>query len=177
MKYLLFIVAISLSLAGCSEKKPGETATPPSLTTPKTPPSFIKATTERPFTIPVAQDLTVACAIDWVNDKTAQEATTPITKKARVRLVGWAGNVKAGTSPQEVFVELDGPSKFYLKASSGLKRPDVASYFKKSGLESSGWEVYADLSGLAAGTYKARVIQVNGQSDSACDPKRPIVIS
>ncbi|MFA5167553.1 MAG: hypothetical protein WC530_03370 [Candidatus Omnitrophota bacterium] len=174
MKYLLLFVAIGLSLAGCCEKKPGEVEVAPPLSL--TPPSFIKATTECPFTILAALDPTAACSIDWVDDKTAQEAT-PIKEKAKVKLAGWAGNVEAGTSPQEVFVELDGPSKVYFKASPGLNRPDVAAHFKKPGLASSGWEVYADLSGVTAGTYKAQVIQVKGQSGLTCDTKRSIVVS
>ncbi len=170
MKYPLLVAAIGLSLAACSEKQPEKAATP--VATP--PPSFAKATTVRPAVIQATQSMPNACALDGVNDQPAKESS--ISEKARVKLIGWAANVPAGTSPKQIFVEFEGPSKVYVQAAHGTKRPDVADHFKKPGLADTGWVAYADLSEAAAGAYKVRIIQVEGQTGLVCDSNKSIVV-
>ena len=177
MKSFLLLVAIGLALAGCGEKKqapaPNASALMPS--PPLKAPDFIKASTERPAAIPEKLDSTAGCQVDWVNDQLAQKPVS-ITDKAKVRFGGWAADTVKGTVSHEVFVALYGPAKIYFKASPGLKRLDVAAAYKKTGMENSGWEAYADLSGAAAGTYYVQVIQLEGTSGSVCDTQRTIVI-
>ncbi|OGA32443.1 MAG: hypothetical protein A3G80_08950 [Betaproteobacteria bacterium RIFCSPLOWO2_12_FULL_62_13b] len=170
MKYPLLVAAIGLSLVACSEKQPEKAA--PQVATPA--PIYVKATTVRPAAIQSTVSLPGACAFDGVNDQPGKDVS--ISDKARVKLIGWAGNVAAGTSPQQVIVELEGPSKVYAKAVHGIKRPDVAAFFNKPGLADTGWVAYADLSEMAAGAYKVRIIQVEGQSGLVCDSNNSIVI-
>lgn len=170
MKYPLLVAAMGLSLVACSEKQPEKAAAP--VATPA--PSFAKATAVRPAAIQSTQSLPDACRLDAVNDQPAKDAW--ISEKARIKLSGWAGNVAAGTSPKQIFVELEGPSKAYIQAAHGIKRSDVADHFKKPGLADTGWVAYADLSGMAAGDYKVRIIQVEGQAGLVCDSKNSIVI-
>jgi len=166
MKYPLLVAAIGLTLAACSEKQPEKAATPA--------PIYAKATTVRPAAIQSTQSLPDACSFDSVNDQPVKDAS--ILDKTKIKLIGWAGNVPAGTSPKQVFVELDGPSKAYLQATLGIKRPDVANNFKKPGLADTGWVANADLSEMAAGAYKVRIIQVDGQSALVCDSNKSIAI-
>ena len=170
MKYPLLVAAMGLSLIACSEKQPEKAATPVAAPVP----GPVKATTVRPAVIQSTVSLPNACAFDLVNDQPAKDAS--ISDKARIKLVGWAGNVPAGTSPKLVFVEFEGPSKGYIQAAHGIKRPDVADYFKKPGLADTGWVANADLSEMAAGAYKVRIIQVEGQSGLVCDSNISIVI-
>jgi hypothetical protein len=170
MRYPLLVAAIGLSLVACSEKQPEKPAT--GVASPA--PSFVKATTARPAAIQTMQSLPDACWFDFVNDHPAKDAA--ISDKAKVKLGGWAGNVSAGTSPQEVYVELEGLIKVYLKAARG-QRPDVAAHFNKPGLADAGWVAYADLSEVAAGTYKVRIIQLEGQTGLVCDGGNSIVIN
>ena len=170
MKYPLLVVLIGLSLAACSEKEPEKAAIP--VATPA--PGFAKATPVRPAAIQSTLSLPDACRLDSVNDQTAKD--TSISDKARIKLAGWAGNVPAGTSPKRILVEFEGPSKLYVQAAHGIKRPDVASFFKKPGLADAGWVAYADLSEAAAGTYKVRIIQVEEQAGLVCDSNKSIVI-
>lgn len=172
MKYPLLVAAIGLSLAACSEKQPEKAATPAPVASPA--PIYVKATAARPAAIQSTQSLPNSCWLDTVNDQPAKDAS--ISDKARTRLVGWAGNVSAGTSPRQVFVELEGPSKVYIQAVHGIKRPDVADNFKKPGLADTGWVAYADLSELAAGAYKVRIIQVEGQAGLVCDSTSSILL-
>lgn len=176
MNYIFLFFIMSLSFVGCSEKEPEDMAIPTSMALSSLPAAnFIKASTQRPSTIPAALDTTTGCQVDWVNNKSAKKPMT-ITEKARVSFVGWAGDTVKGTCPREVFIALYGPSKVYFKASLGLKRIDVSMALKKPGLENSGWEAYADLSGVAAGTYYMQVIKIENRSVSACDTQRTIVI-
>jgi len=178
MKYPLLVAAIGLSLAACSEKPPEKAAGPVAPSAP----GFARATTERPAVIQSTQNLPNACSLDVVNDQTAKQDTS-ISDKAKVKLTGWAGNVPAGTSPKQVFIELEGPgkifggsSKFYIQAALGIKRPDVADHFKKPGLVDVGWAANADLSEVAADAYKVRIIQVEGQTGLVCDSNKSVVI-
>lgn len=128
---------------------------------------YIKPTATRPTSVPSSVASADSCNIDSVNDGPRTEPIV-ITDKAKIKLSGWAGNITAGTSPQEIYIELEGPSKIYIKALHSFDRPDVATYFNKPGLTNSGWESYADLAGVAAGTYKVRIIQVDGQFGLIC---------
>ena len=170
MKYPLLIAAMGLSLVACSEKPPEKPAAPVATQAS----GIAKATAARPAVIQSTQSLPNACALDSVNDQLGKDAS--ISDKARVKLSGWAGNVPAGTSPKQVFVEIDGPSKVYVQAALGIKRQDVADHFKKPGLADVGWVANADLSELAAGAYKVRTIQVEGQTGLVCDSNKSIVL-
>lgn len=170
MKYPLLVAAMGLSLVACSEKEPEK----PAASIPPPASGFAKATTVRPAVIQSTLSLPNACALDIVNDQSPKDASIP--DKAKIKLFGWAGNVPAGTSPKQIFVEFEGPSKVYVQAVHGIKRPDVADALKKPGLVDTGWVAYADLSEMAAGTYKVRIIQVEGQSGLVCDSKHSIAI-
>ena len=178
MKYSLLVAAVGLSLAACSEKPPEKPATP--VATPAT--GFARPATERPNTIQSTQNLPGTCALDSVNDKVISKEAS-ISDKAKIKLSGWAGNVPAGTSPKQIVVELEGPgkvcggpSKVYIQAALGIKRQDVADHFKKPGLADVGWVVTADLSDVAAGAYKVRIIQVEGKTGLVCDSNKSIVL-
>jgi len=112
-----------------------------------------------------------------VNDVAAKESTV-ITDKAKVRLQGWAADAVAGTTPKEVYLELEGPTKAYVQAATNVSRPDVATHFNKPALASSGWNAFANVSALPAGSYVARVIQVNGDgTGSLCDAHREWILN
>ena len=174
MKYQTTIIttAIALSLAACGDS--GKQQSQPSATAPAH--AYVKATKERPSSIPATLSNTEPCAIDTVNEQLSQ-LTNLIADKAKVKLVGWAGDVVNGTSPQEVWVELVGANTMYVKAVRGGKRADVASHFNKPGLIDAGWESHADLTGLAAGNYKLRVVMFDGNQGLACDSKLALQIN
>jgi len=186
MKYpLLFAALCCLSLVACSEKQPEKAATPvPGAATPvpgaATPvPGVVKATTVRPAAIPATLSSSDACALDTVNGQLAKDASTSdaaTSDKAKIKLAGWAANFPAGTSSQQIYVELEGPSKLYIRATHGLMRPDVAAFFNKPGLGDAGWTATVDLSEAAAGAYKVRIITVEGQSGLVCDSKKSIAV-
>ena len=172
MKYLTTILsaAIALTLVGCGDAdKRQSQPSPPAQT-------LVKAAKDRPASIPATLATTEPCSLDTVNEQPAQDINA-IADKAKVKLVGWAGNVAGGTSPKEVWLEFVGLNSAYVKATRGGKRPDVATHFNKPGLADSGWETYADLSGLAAGDYTIRLVMVDGQQGLTCETKRAVKIN
>ncbi len=173
MKYQTTIIfaAISLAFAACGDF--GKQQNQPSASAPAQ--TYVKATKDRPSNIPSMLTTTEPCSLDAVNDQPAQD-TYLVVDKTKVKFAGWAGNVANGTSPKEVWLELVGSDSAYVKAIRGGKRPDVASSFNKPGLADAGWELYADLSVLAAGDYKAQILMVDGQQGLTCETKRAIKI-
>ena len=177
MKHSLIFVAIALSLAACSDqpsdKAAAQKAAPAAV---PTAPTYLKAEVARPASLPAALAPADSCVIDAINDQLAQESNT-LADKSKVKFEGWAANIVAGTTPQEVYVELQGPTPAYLKANVGVKRPDVATAFNKPGVTDAGWIAFADLSALAAGSYKMRVIQVSAAAGLVCEIKPVIIIN
>lgn len=178
MKYPFILMAVGLSLTACSDR-PAATGTAASAAAGAAAvvsAKISKAELARPAAIPAGMTATDTCSLDLIAGKPAGESN-PIADKTRSQWEGWAANVAAGTNPQAVFIELDGPGKAYLSAGTGGKRPDVATHFSKPALLNAGWSVQADLSALAAGTYKVRLIQVSNGSALVCETKRSIVLS
>ena len=134
-------------------------------------PTFIRVLTERPANIPATLTWGADGSLDAVNDKPAQQLVT-VMDKAKVKLLGWAGNIEKGTVPQDVYLEFEGPTRAYFKITTRLKRPDVVAYLKKPGLKDSGWVAYADLTALAIGTYKVKIVQIEGKAGSLSDTSR-----
>lgn len=176
MKYQSTIIsaAIALSLAACGNS--GEQQSHPSAYAPALAQTYVKVAKDRPSNLPSMLATTEPCSLDVVNDQPALD-TNSVADKATVKFVGWAGNVASGTSPQEVWLEFIGTNSAYVKVIRGGKRPDVASSLNKPGLADAGWETYADLSPLAGGTYKIRVIMIDGQQGLACETNRAVKIN
>ena len=184
MKYQTTILstAIVLALTGCgSPDKPSAPPAAPATPAPKAsasaaPPTYIKPTQDRPAGIPAALAGVESCFLDAVNDIPAQDANA-VPDKSKVKLLGWAGNLAKGSSPQEVWIEFYGAGTAYIKALRDVKRPDVASAFKAPGLVDAGWQAFVDLSALPSGVYKIRVTMPDGQQGSTCETKRTIQIN
>ena len=175
------IATLLAALTACSDKAPEQAAGPTAVTgvspAGSADAAFSAPSAVRPASIPNALKTTDHCSIDMVNDVAAIESTV-ITEKAKVRLHGWAADAAAGTTPKDVYLELDGPTKAYVQATTNVSRPDVAKHFNKLALASSGWNAFTNLSALPAGSYVARVIQVNGDgTGSLCDSKRKLFLN
>ena len=173
MKHSLIFVAIVLSLAACSDKPSAPVAAQKAAPAAAAP-AYRLAETTRPASIPAMLAPIDSCVIDTINDQTAKESN-PVADKSKVKFEGWAANIAAGTTPEAVYIELEGPAPFYLKAHTGIKRLDVASAFNKPSVTEAGWIALADLSALTAGSYKMRIIQVTAAAGLICETK-PIMI-
>lgn len=171
---ILIPVAIAITgfmLFGCSEKSVSNVGErpPTNVTTAPSSQGYAKLLTSRPAVFPptlVSAD--GACSLEVFNDKISN-AVNLVNNKSQVKLTGWAGNVIGGAIPREVWLEFVGISSAYVQASTGLARPDVASAFNKQSLTNSGWTVFVDLSSLAVGSYKVRVLMHEAAGELSCE--------
>jgi len=171
MKHSLIFIAIVLSLAACSDKSSNPVAA-------KNPaaPVYLKAEMARPVSLPATLGPIDTCVVDTINDQPAKESNA-VADKSKIKLEGWAANIMLGSTPQDVYIELNGLSQSYIKANTGFKRPDVATAYNKPAVTNAGWIAFADLSTLGAGSYKMRVVQVTGATGLVCEAKNSIVIN
>lgn len=191
MRRLLMTTAIVLALSACADDKPSSeqapqaeaaapagtpgqiTAEPAASSGP--PPEQALTSAARPTEIPADSKVVEGCALDSV-DGQAVVTTGQVANKENVRLSGWAGDVENGTSPEVIYLQLDGPQALYVRAARGAQRPDVATHFGKPGLADAGWDANVDLSAMPAGTYKVHVIQLVDGGAIACDTVRSVVL-
>ena len=186
MKSTSLAVLMGLALAACADNQPpAQDAAQPQPEAPAdvaaspdaapAPATQVTPSAGRPAEIPASLGTTDGCALDAVNGQSIVD-TASVADKENIQLSGWAGDLAAGTSPEQVFVQLEGAETIFIKASRGTKRPDVAAQFGKPGLENAGWDANANLAEVAAGTYRVWIIQVEGDAGVSCDSKRSIVI-
>lgn len=180
MKYTLFTLVFAAALVACSDKAPDANTAPGSAASARLPmvstAPLSLPSVARPASLPLDLSSTDQCFVDRINDAAAKVSTT-VTDKSILSLHGWAADVAAGTTAKEVYLELDGPNKQYVKALVGVSRPDVAEHFKKPSLGSAGWDVSTTLTGLPNGSYVLRVIQLHvGNIASVCETSRVIVV-
>lgn len=173
MKYILLMAVIGVSISACTERPADQAASKPM----ESAIVYVKPDETKPATIPAALTATTTCSFDGLNGG-AREVQNLISDKSKIRLVGWAANTAGVSVSGDVFLELDGAVKLYAKVIRGsVKRPDVAEAYKNPALVDSSWEVNLDMSGVAPGKYKIRIIGVNGQASAICDPNGFLIIS
>lgn len=187
MKTTSLVVLMGIALAACADNQPpaqdpvepvvdAPVAADGPLVQDPAPAAAVTPSAGRPTTIPTSLGTTEGCALDAVNGQSVVDTAT-VADKENVQLSGWAGDLAAGTSPAQVFVELEGPEAIFIEASRGTQRPDVAAQFDMPGLQNAGWDANANLAEVPAGTYRVWVIQVEGDAGVTCDSKRSIVIN
>ena len=176
MKHSLIFAAVVLSLSACSDKPSDKGAVQKAAPAAAGAPAYLKAETARPASVPATLAASDSCFIDGIDDQLVKE-TTPIADKSKIKFEGWAANGAAGTTPEAVYIALEGPAQAYIKANIGLNRSDVATAFKKPSVTNAGWIAFADLSALAAGSYKIKVIQTAAAAGLVCEIKSVIVIN
>lgn len=174
LSHTLTLLSLTAMLVACSEKAP----TAPSTAAPASAPvdEYVAPNISRPTTLTAALKPTGHCSIDMVNYAVAAPSNT-VTDKTKVKLQGWAADATQGLLPQQVYLELEGAQKMWVRAVTGTDRPDVATHFKNPQLQNAGWSAFANLSTLPAGTYTLRVVQImNDHSETLCETQRKLVL-
>jgi hypothetical protein len=97
--------------------------------------------------------------------------------KSPHRVRGWLGH-QGGVSPDRpllVIANMDGTPVREIPVKLAMKRPDVAQAFPSEvGLETSGFEVVLDSSGLDSGLYRLYLSYMIGEQHFSCDNGRRI---
>ena len=180
LKTFSLIVFVCVVISSCSDsEKANNAGYKPAEYVPDPDRIYIKIVGDRPDNMPLRFQDTQPCFLDVVNNRNATGINVVIDK-SKVQLIGWAGDVPNGVSPQEVWLQFDGIRQnagfSYIRTTSGIRRQDVADVFKKPGLTDTGWEVYADLSELASGSYDVLIVMLVNEKWLTCDTKRVIQI-
>lgn len=187
MKTPSLVVLMGLALAACTDNQSpaadpvqpeadAAVAVDESPVQAPAPVAVVMPSAGRPAEIPASLGTTEGCSLDAVNGQSIVD-TAIVADKEHVQLGGWAGDLTVGTSPEQVFVQLEGPETIFIEASRGTKRPDVAAQYGHPGLEDAGWDANANLAEVAAGTYRVSIIQVDGDAGVSCETKRSIVLN
>lgn len=95
------------------------------------------------------------CSVDQVNYQAAQGAA--VDHFGPAEFIGWVGDIVTGEVPSVLWVELDGAQDFYVKAATGVARPDVAAVWHHPTLARSGFDVVAYLAGIPVGEYQVAI--------------------
>ena len=179
MKNTLTLLTLAAMLAACSDKAPNNAPAPAGAASTAGAPvedDYRAPSPARPTTLAATPKSTNQCSIDMVNYAVAAP-TNAIADKAHVKLQGWAADATQGVLPRQVYVEIEGAQKSWVRAVIGMERPDVATHFNKPELGKAGWSAFANLSALPAGAYTLRIVQIlPDNAETLCDAQRTLTL-
>lgn len=95
------------------------------------------------------------CGVDQVNNNFARGAA--LDHLGTALFDGWVGDKTTGKIPATLWLALDGADDFYVTASTGKDRPDVAAALHNPAFARSGFEVTAYLIGVPVGDYRVTI--------------------
>lgn len=96
-----------------------------------------------------------SCGVDQVNNNFARGAALDHLGTALFN--GWVADKATGRVPATLWLVLDGADDFYVTASTGEDRPDVATALHNSAFARSGFAVTAYLVGVPIGDYRVAI--------------------
>lgn len=183
MKTLIagLIVVVATSLAGCgqssNESMPmpkvdeGSKVAAPEITEP------LAVDAVQPMSAQALAEVkpgTAACAFDSVDGAySVAQATLDRTSSHVFR--GWALAEDKHVAKEIEFI-LHGAGNFRITAKSGVKRPDVGSYFNDPALNDAGFNFSTTLNAVPTGVYEVLLVtQLDGAS-YRCETKKSVTI-
>lgn len=118
-----------------------------------------------------------SCAIDSINGRPAS-TTTRVGVREGLHIAGWAVDANSGTAPAVVFVELQAPDgKSLFVQAQRSQRPDLAAAYSKPSLVTGGLDAFVGRNRLSPGTYRIRLLQIEGNAVIECDTNRYLEIT
>ena len=174
---LLPLFTLAAALAACSDKAPANApAATASAAGAPVEDDYRAPSPARPTTVTATLKSTTHCSIDMVNYAVATPSNV-IADKAHVKLQGWAADATQGIVPRQVYVEIEGTEKSWVRAVTGIDRPDVATHFNTPAIGKAGWSAFVNLATFPAGTYTLRIVQIlPDNSETLCDPQRKLTL-
>ena len=114
------------------------------------------------------------CYIDFLNEQPARGEYV-VAKKRGMRVIGWAFDLQAGTTPEQLSLTLSSRSgETWVAPARRSARPDVVSLLHNSSLLRAGFSAAANTEPIPAGDYSMRILQRTQDSFVDCDPHRMI---
>ncbi len=155
--YLLSALALTI-LAGCGEEQKKNT-----------PKDIVKLQSTK-------------CALDAINGEGRAVAYASASASASASIVdfrGWAVDSNSNTAPEVLSVVLKDVkgTSFTFSGAKRSDRPDVVKAFKQDAFLKSGFQLVADVSTLAEGTYGISLQMPAGSNLVTCATKKVLVIT
>jgi hypothetical protein len=114
------------------------------------------------------------CYIDFLNEQPARGEYV-VAKKRGMRVIGWAFDLQAGTTTEQLSLTLSSRSgETWVAPARRSARPDVVSLLHNSSLLRAGFSAAANTEPIPAGDYSMRILQRTQDSFVDCDPHRMI---
>lgn len=155
--YLLSALALTI-LAGCGEEQKKNT-----------PKDIVKLQSTK-------------CALDAINGEgraVAYASASASASASKVDFRGWAVDSNSNTAPEVLSVVLkdEKGTSFTFSGAKRSDRPDVVKAFKQDAFLKSGFQLVADVSTLAEGTYGISLQMPAGSNLVTCTAKKVLVIT
>ncbi|MDE1962996.1 MAG: hypothetical protein KGI42_03690 [Xanthomonadaceae bacterium] len=166
----LLAAAVALALSACSSSSNQETSPATAPAAPNVAPAakFSAYTAAIPATPANAQ-----CALDAINARPAADVA-PLAADSDIVFGGWAGNGK-GQAAKGFLLVLKGDQSYSAPIVTNVARADVAKAVSSDGMANSGFNLTVPLTGVAAGTYQAFIVD-SADASNVCDLHRSIVV-
>lgn len=151
--YLLSALALTI-LAGCGEEQKKNT-----------PKDIVKLQSTK-------------CALDAINGE-GRAVAYASASASKVDFRGWAVDSNSNTAPEVLSVVLKDVkgTSFTFSGAKRSDRPDVVKAFKQNAFLKSGFQLVADVSTLAEGTYGISLQMPAGSNLVTCTTKKVLVIT
>jgi hypothetical protein len=98
---------------------------------------------------------------------------------AQVVMDGWFADVETGQVPESISISIANKEvKAYLvgQGKAGTARPDVAKVFDKEALNTAGYSIKTDFSGIPAGAYTIHLLGTYHDKQRICVDNKEVVI-
>jgi hypothetical protein len=116
------------------------------------------------------------CYVDLINGEPPSDKVK-VEAGASLQFAGWAADLKSGTVPQWVGIELvPAGATHYFALAEREDRPDVATAFSKPALRRAGFAITTSTQGVPPGLYALRIRQAEGARGLQCDPGKTVEI-
>lgn len=109
------------------------------------------------------------CAVDIVNKLLNGNKDIALKRNDGLTMYGWALNIKAGSVPKDVVLNLvNGTDNYYALLNRRGGRDDLAKAFKIPAFSNAGFGGLIDIATLPAGKYDINIIQKTDTNNLVC---------
>ncbi len=100
-----------------------------------------------------------------------------VKKNIAYKLIGFATNSELSAVPKSIRMMLVGAETYSLNGTTGLERPDVATFFKSPSLTTAGYQIDADFNNVKPGEYVVFILETDAATPIACPTHQTVTVN